>query len=564
MRVAYYCDLTVSRIDFEGACDMYLEWALGIRRFNQAAAGRVAVGINPRWSLRQLLDGNSFVGEHDARLSTRRGDGIFLLHLVHRDEEVPSEFWHNVVELRQSGAGTSIRHACGRSGPAGHEMQPRFGAPGVIRRMLRWNGPDVEPRSIGDASVITLHEDDASDVVEYFLLDRTRQTASVVVTPTKDTGQPLVDPIVLAGRVAGLARVLLCVDEAAVRAFTQALGRRGFGFEFSVGDGAVRLYLPGMEPHDNPYRHRFWIRARLVDWGLDVLTFLAGELAETAARGVIPRFFFEAVDRFDRSAVERTTEALLRDVRVEGDMQRQQAANAELRTQLAALRGELQKVNADYESSVRLLEEEVEIRQTKEQRLDEALQERWNADQRVAGLQRALEAQTKAADGGVTPAQRDALLTVTEGRILSPEQCLHILACLYGERVEILESAWASARGAAVFKHGDRLLQHVVVLVTKYWERMVGGGGDAGAREVFGDKVFAAKESKTTMTNDRARRERTFIFKDQTYVMWRHLKIGAKDAAEESIRVYFDWVADERKILIGHCGEHLYLLSFGM
>lgn len=89
-------------------------------------------------------------------------------------------------------------------------------------------------------------------------------------------------------------------------------------------------------------------------------------------------------------------------------------------------------------------------------------------------------------------------------------------------------------------------------------------GGDVVAREVFGDKVFAAKESKTAMNNERARRERTFAFKGKTYLMWRHLKIGAKDAAEESIRVYFDWIADERKILIGHCGEHLYLPSFGM
>lgn len=562
MRAAFYCDLVVNRIEFEAACDIYLEWALGIRRFTQSAEARMAAGISPRWSLRQLLDGHNYVGEHDARLSTRRGDGVFLLHLVHRDDEAPSEFWHNVVELRRSGTGTGVRHACGRSGPAGHVMRPRVGAPGVIRKMLRWNGPDVEPRSVGDASIIHVREDDAGDVVDYFLLDRERQSGAVVVTPTKDTGRTLVDPAALAGRVAGLTRVLLCVDEAAVRAFAHALGRRGFAFQFAVGDGAVRLYLPGMDLQDSPYRHRFWARARLDEWGPDVLASLAGELAETAVRGVIPRFFFEAVDRFDRSVVVRTTEALLRDVAIEGDLQRQQAANAELRAQLAAVQGELQKVQADYESSVRLLEEEVELRQAREQRLDEALEAAWSANQRADSLQRA-EVQVRAAAGGLSRAQREALLAAVAGRSPRPEQCLHILACLHGERVEILDSAWASARDAAPFKYGERLLGHLISLATAYWER-VAEGGDAVAREVFGDKVFAAKESKTAMNNERARRERTVVFKGKTYVMWRHLKIGTKDAAEESIRVYFDWIADERKILIGHCGEHLYLPSFGM
>ncbi len=564
MRAAFYCDLILNRIDFEGARDIYLEWALGIRRFSQSAEARMSAGIDPRWSLRQLLDGHNLVGDHDARLSTRRGDGVFLLHLIHRDADEPSEFWHNVAELRPSGAGTGVRHACGRSGPAGHEMRPRVGAPGVVRRMLKWNGPDVEPRSVGDASIIHIRHDDAGDVVDYFLLDRERRSGVVVVTPTKDTGRMLVDPAILAGRVAGLARVLVCVDEAAVRAFAQALGRREFAFQFATGDGAVRLYLPGMDPLDDPYRHRFWPRGTLDAWGTDVLTSLAGDLAETAVRGVIPRFFFEAVDRHDRAAVERATEALLRDVRVEGDLQRQQAANAELRAQLAALKGELQKVQADYEVSVRLLEEEAALRQAKEQRLEEAADATWNANQRADGLQRALESQARAAVGGLTRAPREALLAVVAGNSLRPEQCLHVLACLHGERVEILDSAWASARDAASFKHGDRLLRLLVTLVTEYWDRMVDGRGDAQAREVFGDKAFAAKESKTAMGNERARQERTFNFGGTRYEMWRHLKIGAKDAAEESIRVYFDWAADERKILIGHCGEHLYLPSFGM
>lgn len=91
------------------------------------------------------------------------------------------------------------------------------GAPGVIRRMLRWNGPDVEPRSVGDASVILPPRPRAAE-------------RAVVVTLTKDTGRTLVDAVALAGRVTGLARVLLYVDEAAVGAFAHALGSEGLRF----------------------------------------------------------------------------------------------------------------------------------------------------------------------------------------------------------------------------------------------------------------------------------------------------------------------------------------------
>ena len=42
MRAAFYCDLILNRIDFEGARDIYLEWALGIRRFSQSAESRMS------------------------------------------------------------------------------------------------------------------------------------------------------------------------------------------------------------------------------------------------------------------------------------------------------------------------------------------------------------------------------------------------------------------------------------------------------------------------------------------------------------------------------------------
>ncbi|WP_279611117.1 hypothetical protein [Burkholderia gladioli] len=39
--------------------------------------------------------------------------------------------------------------------------------------------------------------------------------------------------------------------------------------------------------------------------------------------------------------------------------------------------------------------------------------------------------------------------------------------------------------------------------------------------------------------------------------MEKHLKHGVKDSAAETLRVHFEWIASEQKIIIGHCGKHL-------
>ena len=40
-------------------------------------------------------------------------------------------------------------------------------------------------------------------------------------------------------------------------------------------------------------------------------------------------------------------------------------------------------------------------------------------------------------------------------------------------------------------------------------------------------------------------------------LMEKHLKYGVKDSLAETLRVHFEWLADEKKLVIGHCGKHL-------
>lgn len=550
MRPVFYTDLLLESTEFQPACDVYLEWCLGIRRFQKQARSREAAGLNPRWSLKELLAGATFNGHHDARLITRAESGRFVLQMVHRDQDEESEFWHVVAELSQDGGGTRLRHAQGRTGPRHRDMRPKLGAPAVVRRLLDWNGPNVIPKNIGDGSVVRFKDNEAEDVLRYLILDKQRRCGLVVVSPIHSNGLPMVGPETLARHLAGQVRVLFCADLDASKAFSRGLQQYGFSDRFGVWDGAVRLYQPGITLDDDPYRHRFWSRERLETYEPEALVdTLAGEIAERAIQGTLPPGFFSLIDRFDRAQVERRSVLLLENNETRGqDLTRQAALIEQLRAQIE-----------DMGRSQRGLEAELLDAQETSDYFDRecaaAQQERDEARAKVVALGLALANRSDASN--FSNAQRAALAAIAEGREPTPEQCLYALSAIYSDRIEILPEAYTSARERASFQQGRTLFTLLVKLATGYWQRMAdGGAGDGVAGDVFGAK-FAAKESEGTMNSPRARRERSFTFGTDTYVMWRHLTIGVNDG--ELIRVHFEWLPRARKILIGHCGRHLYL-----
>jgi hypothetical protein len=82
---------------------------------------------------------------------------------------------------------------------------------------------------------------------------------------------------------------------------------------------------------------------------------------------------------------------------------------------------------------------------------------------------------------------------------------------------------------------------------------MADGLGDQQAKNVFGSS-FTANEAG--MSNE-GKKRRMFNYRGHDILMERHLKHGVKDSLAETLRVHFDWVAKDKKIVIGHCGKHL-------
>jgi hypothetical protein len=150
----------------------------------------------------------------------------------------------------------------------------------------------------------------------------------------------------------------------------------------------------------------------------------------------------------------------------------------------------------------------------------------------------------------------DAFVGVA-GETLAPDQSLTLISNLFPNRLEILPSAWNSAKDAKSFKHRKELLELLWILGTEYWGGLNNGRSDAEVRSVFGNH-YAATESEQVEKNRRARLRRTFDYHGRQVEMMKHLKIGFKQSPSETLRVHFEWDAEARKIVIGHCGKHLY------
>jgi integrase len=135
----------------------------------------------------------------------------------------------------------------------------------------------------------------------------------------------------------------------------------------------------------------------------------------------------------------------------------------------------------------------------------------------------------------------------------TPETCLRLLALAYPDRVVILESAFASARKSESFRHSDKLAQLLDKLATLYFDAYATGNGDIEAHTLMG-WAYAANDS---YGGAKAKSKRTFSYNGHEVLMEKHLRIGTKESSAETIRVHFEWIQSEKKLVIGWCGEHL-------
>lgn len=390
----------------------------------------------------------------------------------------------------------------------------RFGhsRPRVVRDILAQLSAEADGVALTEsAETVTL------EAFESFLDLLTRPRRLPVVALSRDAaGLTAIDPGNLARDLAGGAHLRI-VDADASWELTRSLGKA-----WSVYNRAIRLYLPGVSEDDDPYRHP-----------LSLLTPGRPEQALLAwlAAHVLP---FGFRDRDQDARFWRI--GLLQ--QVAGPTTSGSAGEiASLKTQLA---------------------EAMQEKESAEALMDEADNARERAEQEAARLRHELEElraslatlPSSAAGPGASAADVAPLVT---GDLTVPA-ALRLVLCLFPHRLEILPSAVRSADQSAGFKDPERALDLLWTLATAYWAKLAGGEGDVEARKVFG-KAYAPKEAATL--SERGRALRTFRWNGTDIFMERHLKIGVKDSAAETLRIHFHWDGACKRIVVGHCGPHL-------
>jgi hypothetical protein len=536
--------------------ESYADWLIGQGKYEGRRRTRLQEGVHRDWTADRVLSCDALVGDRGCRVDMRRGDGALLVRFIHRDTHDGAIVWTNAARISPNEHGLTLEHAVGRESPRGVALQPVAAPPKVITELFDMTGVEVGPRHLS-LPLVRLTEKEVAGYVDQVLLDPQRQSPVVVVSG-EDGVRPVVEPEKLAARLRGLATVALLTSSASAFEFTEAMRDRGFGDDFRCFNGAVHAYGA---PDSMEGDHRIWLADSL--WELpdgQREERLAGLVSGRLAVRAVPPGFFTAIEEHDREERRLLAERLARKPSTPPPP-REDVVPREyveiLEAECAALRDALEQSIRTEKSYFGELVEADAGRQSAETRLQDA-EARLEQERLVSADLRAQFQQAKQASRAEIP---EALLACLRRMIAgkaTPEDCLDLVARTFPDRLVVLESARESARRAETFSHCSELLDLLHTLVTGYYEALASGKGDNVAAKVFGKAHFAATESQTVKNNKRAIAERTFVYKNESYVMWSHLKIGYKESPAETIRVHFEWIASEKRIVVGWCGEHRY------
>ena len=126
------------------------------------------------------------------------------------------------------------------------------------------------------------------------------------------------------------------------------------------------------------------------------------------------------------------------------------------------------------------------------------------------------------------------------------------------DRIVVTQKALDSAKEVnSVFKRTDKLLELICKLASSYYDTVV-ENNDADGRNIFGSGAFSSHESDAinNSTNPKFLVDRTLRIDGKSIRLEKHLKIGTDNNNAYTLRIYFYFNPDDKKIYIGYCGKH--------
>lgn len=463
---------------------------------------------------------------------------VVALSYSHPDSQVGGRLWTTEVGFRRASEGADLECTILLSTS---EISARVTTPVQVTRPQLVTEL-VDRCDLSNATngtrIHTVGTDDA-DALRHVVLDSHRDYSLVIISPDR-AGMYPADAQRLSSLLLGLADIVVITPDADTFWLSRAVGK-----DYVPYHGAVRLVYPVVRRFDTVSAPTWLFTAGAISDLVD-----SGKLLESEILSLV-------VHRSNlRLSWSHITLQLARDLRT-------QRVLAQKRVE-AAKSGNAQEYAHFLEEHTISLENDIDKKKGTIASLEKLVAAQDDKERELKYDNDALKHQLSEARWATAGSTMDAedrfrvataIRSVVNGQA-SPEVCLQIVEHLYSDRVVILPEAWTSTRASSGFKYGGQLYGLLDLLATTYWEALQAGKPDADARQCFG-KAYAAKESETVEKRKDARERRTFIYRGTPIVMFRHLKIGVKDSAAETIRVHFEWVADESVIVIGHCGPHI-------
>jgi hypothetical protein len=407
---------------------------------------------------------------------------------------------------------------------------PEFGRPGALPttrpRLLLTLLDHFTMKAAGagvQSTPAVLHEDDFASFVRYELFDPDRRYPIAFLSPGSDD-QYVVSPAAFGRELVGIAKTYRAASAASTYALTSELGRR----ELSCFNGAMRLFMPGLERDSEPRHHPLILSRRLSTAAerLRIAQVLTGL----------------TVDRFE----EEPFIAQLRDERaVVMDERRSVLVLSLSKARKAAADGDdFRQLAEAYASQNAELEQEVE-------RLQEALEE---SRHKVAALQHALDQRETASTGAAS----SAAVVLTP---LDVEDAVEQAQALFPDDLLILPNALSSATDSPYRDPGE--VAQALAAIAEVARRLRGGKLGKKLQDVFAELGVDYSGGLAPTTPKKLRKQYVFRDGDRERVCEEHLRIGGGSYdPSDSLRIYINTKdRPQGRVVIGHVGGHLDVIS---
>ncbi|WP_410951767.1 hypothetical protein [Pseudomonas sp. S1(2024)] len=370
-------------------------------------------------------------------------------------------------------------------------------------------------------------------------LDRQDRKHPYVVMSVGDDGRYAINPERLRSLLLGLADIVVIPKTESTTAIEHLLGRR-----YTPYGGAIKVIFPkrGRRVYDH-YETRLFASRAGESEPLDDQQLAAAILTEITHRSNIRESWRHiSQEVVEESILRRKLYQALASVHnadVLMDIHEYQALLEEADLELRAKEGVIKELQLD---------------------LEDKSSEVYRAMASVESLRKTQF--TRGSDTFASASVPASIITIREGlkslqdETLGLEQALTLIANLYPDRIVVLESAIESARQSdrGHFQYAQKAHELLNRLACEYWPIMADGGTTQQAKAVFTETTFSATE---TNLSAEGKRLRTFIYKGQQLRMDTHLRYGVKNSKATTLRIHFEWIGGDQKIVIGHCGKHL-------